>query len=150
GTQVAQGHLLAYFILLTLTSILAMFLLGEALVHDATGKFAAAGGLIPLAAGAMTMPALYRTVNSMTIFPNGRRVMAVGILIGATSSISISMLIIPRIGIYGPPTAIMLAFGGPLLFISVRSQLSNQPIEVPYFSLLRAILIAVAIALFFQ
>ncbi len=150
GAQVAQGQILAYFFLLCITSVLAMFLLGETLVHDATGDFAKAAGLIPLAAGAMTMPALFRTVNSMVLVPRGRKVFIVGIVFVAIAYIGLAMLIVPRIGIYGPPTAILCAFGAPLTYVSLRSQLSDKPIQVPYLSLLRAFAVAVAIGAFFE
>src|SRR5581483_8106299 len=117
GAQVAQGQILAYFFLLCITSVLAMFLLGETLVHDATGDFAKAAGLIPLAAGAMTMPALFRTVNSMVLVPRGRKVFIVGIVFVAIAYIGLAMLIVPRIGIYGPPTAILCAFRAPLTYV---------------------------------
>jgi O-antigen/teichoic acid export membrane protein len=150
GTQTAHGQLLAYFLLLCITSILAMFLLGEALVHDAAGDFASAGGLIPLAAAAMAMPALFRTVNSMAIEPRGRKPFVIGIVVVAVTYIGLAFLIVPKIGIYGPPTALLLGFVGPLLYVSLRSQLSEQPIEVPYWSLVRAVAVAVAIGVFFE
>ncbi len=150
GPDVAQGQLLAYFFLLCFTSILAMFLLGEALVHDATGDFASAAGLIPLSAGAMTMPALFRTLNSMAIHPKGRKTFIIGIVFVAVVYIGLAILIVPMIGIYGPPTAILIAFVGPVLYISLRSQLSEQPIDFPYWSTLRALGVAAGIAVFFQ
>jgi O-antigen/teichoic acid export membrane protein len=150
GDRVAHGQLLAYFLLLCLTAVLGVFMLGEALVRNATGDFTEAAGVIPLAAAAMTMPPLFRTLNSMTILPKGKKPLILGIMIVAISYIGLSLLIVPEIGIYGPPTAILAAFAGPVLFISVRSQMSEQPIEIPYWSLLRALAVALAIAGFFQ
>jgi O-antigen/teichoic acid export membrane protein len=149
GTQIAQGQLLAYFLLLCLTAVLGVFMLGEALVRNATGAFTEAAGVIPLAAAAMTMPPLFRTLKSTTIHPRGRKPMLVGIIIVAISYIGLALLIVPEIGIYGPPTAMLAAFAGPLLYIGVRSQTSEQPIEIPYWSLLRALVVAVAIGGFF-
>lgn len=150
GTPVAQGQLLAYFLLLCMTAVLGVFMVGEALVRNSSGAFTEAAGVIPLAAAAMTMPPLFRTLNSMTIFPKGRKPLIVGIIIVAASYIGLALLIVPEIGIYGPPTAVLAAFAGPVLYISVRSQMSDEPIEIPYWSLLRALAVAAAIAGFSQ
>jgi len=150
GRQVAQGQLLAYFVLLCITAILAMFLLGEAIVHDATGDFGEAAGLIPLAAGAMAMPALFRTVSSMAILPNKRRTFVLGIVVVALAYIGLAILIVPEIGIYGPPVAVLAAFAGPLTFVFLRSQLGEEPIDFPYWSILRALAVAVAIGALFE
>jgi O-antigen/teichoic acid export membrane protein len=150
GDRVAQGQLLAYFLLLCLTAVLAVFMLGEAMARNATGDFTEAAGLIPLAAAAMTMPPLFRTLKMTTIVPKGRKPLVVGIVVVALSYIGLCLVIVPEIGIYGPPTALLIAFVGPCLYILGRSQISKQPIEIPYRSLLRAIVVAVAIAGFFQ
>jgi len=68
GGPVAQGQLLAYFVLITLTAVLAMVLGGEILIQIGGPQFESAAPLIPLTAAAMSMPALYRTVNSVASF----------------------------------------------------------------------------------
>jgi hypothetical protein len=145
GQAVAQGQLLAYFVLLCLTAVLAMFLLGEAIVNDATGKFADAADLIPLSAAAMVMPALYRTVSGMAAYPNKRATFVVSTIFAAIVFVGVSLLIVPDIGIYGPPVAMLLGFAIPTVYMFGRSQLGSEPIDFPYFATLRATLVAVAL-----
>src|SRR5438093_1525156 len=73
GMAVANGQLLAYFWLITLTAVLAMVLGGEILIQIGGPSFESAAPIIPLTAGAMSMPALFRTVASMSVYPNKKR-----------------------------------------------------------------------------
>jgi Ca2+/Na+ antiporter len=57
---------------------------------------------------------------------------------------------VPRIGIAGAPVSVMLAFGLPCIFMFVKTQRGEEPIEFPYLGMARAILMAVAISLFFH
>ena len=66
---VANGQLLAYFWLITLTAVLAMVLGGEILIQIGGPAFESAAPIVPLTAAAMSMPALYRTVSSMADLP---------------------------------------------------------------------------------
>jgi O-antigen/teichoic acid export membrane protein len=150
GAQTAQGQLLAYFVLLCLTSVLIMFMLGEILVHDATGKFAAAGGLIPLSAAAMTMPALFRTISGMAIYPYKRPTFVASVLLAAAVYLGLAVLLSDMIGIYGPPVAMIVAFAIPSSYMFLRSQFGAEPIDFPYWSTLRAFVVAVALGGFFE
>jgi O-antigen/teichoic acid export membrane protein len=150
GTQVANGQLLSYFVLLCITAILGMVLLGLIFVHDATGHFQHAAGLLPLAAGAMTMPSLFRTVNGMAIYPDKRGTFVKLAAIAAVSYIGFTMLIVPRTGIYGPPEALLLAFLGPLVYIIIQSMRKGEPIDFPWPKMVLAAVIATAMGLFFH
>src|SRR5204863_8790899 len=67
GIAVAQGQMLAYFYLLTLTSILAMTLGGEILITVGGSKFASVAPVVPLTAASMTMvPMMRRSQHSAT------------------------------------------------------------------------------------
>ena len=74
GIAVAQGQLLAYFYLLTLTAILAMVLGGEILIVVGGPKFASVAPLVPLTAAAMSMPALFRTIAMSATYNNRRKI----------------------------------------------------------------------------
>ena len=83
GVAVAQGQLLAYFVLITLTAVLAMVLGGEILIQIGGPTFESAAPIIPLTAAAMSMPALYRTVSSMSTYPNKRRIFVIATICAA-------------------------------------------------------------------
>ena len=72
GTAVAKGQLLVYFCLLSMIAILAMVLGGQLIINQASPRFQQAAPLIPMTAAAMTMPALFRTINGQTFFPHKR------------------------------------------------------------------------------
>jgi len=73
GTAVAKGQLLAYFCLVCMIAILSMVLGGTLILHQANSQFQQAAPLIPITAAAMTMPALFRTMQKQTLNMNLRR-----------------------------------------------------------------------------
>jgi O-antigen/teichoic acid export membrane protein len=150
GNSVAQGQLLAYFVLIALTAVLAMVLAGELLINIASSQFASAAPLIPLTAGAMVMPALYRTVSGMSVYPRKRLTFVLSTIFAALAYVALCIVIIPRIGIYGAPVAMIIAFSVPALGMFLRSQLSSKAIDFPSWVMLRAVAVAVVIAVGFH
>ncbi|MEK6327203.1 MAG: oligosaccharide flippase family protein [Actinomycetota bacterium] len=144
GGPVAQGQLLAYFVLITLTAVLAMVLGGEILVQIGGPEFEEVASIVPLTAAAMSMPALYRTVNSMSNYPNKLRTFIIATVCAALfySGLMILLLSQTEIGIYAAPISMLLAFALPSTFIFLRSQLGAKPIEFPYLAMLQATLVA--------
>ncbi len=144
GVAVAQGQLLAYFVLITLTAVLAMVLGGEILIQIGGPSFESAAPIIPLTAAAMSMPALYRTVGSMSTYPNKRRVFVIATICAALFYLGLMLLLLSQteIGIYAAPISMLLAFMIPSTFMFLRSQLGAQPIEFPYLAMLQATLVA--------
>ena len=91
GIAVANGQMLAYFWLLTLTAVLAMVLGGEILIQIGGPQFESAAPLIPLTAGAMSMPALYRSVSQYASYPNKRRNFVLATILVAISYIGLML-----------------------------------------------------------
>ncbi|HYY73568.1 MAG TPA: oligosaccharide flippase family protein, partial [Solirubrobacterales bacterium] len=148
GVSVAQGQLLAYFVLVTLTAVLAMVLGGEILIQVGGPRFESAAPLVPLTAAAMSMPALYRTVSAMSTYSNKRRTFVIS-TIGAAllyAGVMVGLLSQTGIGIYAAPISMLLAFMIPSTFMFLRSQLGDEPIEFPYLPMLQATLVASGLA----
>jgi O-antigen/teichoic acid export membrane protein len=148
GVPVAQGQLLAYFVLITLTAVLAMVLGGEILIQIGGPQFESVAPIIPLTAAAMSMPALYRTVSSVSTYPNKLRIFVIATICAALVYVGLALLLLSQtdIGIYAAPISMLLAFMIPSTFMFVRSQLGAKPIEVPYLAMLQATLVASALA----
>jgi O-antigen/teichoic acid export membrane protein len=148
GLAVANGQLLAYFYLITLTAVLAMVLGGEILIQVAGHKFESAAPIIPLTAAAMSMPALYRTIGAMSSYPNKRRNFILATIFVALAYIGFMLLLLGEtgIGIYAAPISLLLAFGIPSTAMFLRSQLGDRPIDFPYLAMLEATGVAILIA----
>ena len=146
GPAIAQGQLLAYFVLITLTAVLAMVLAGEILIQIGGPRFESAAPIIPLTAAAMSMPALYRTVTSMAAYPNKRRTFIIATILAGIAYVPLMILFVPMFGIYGAPLSLLVTFAVPAVALFGRSQLGKDPIDFPYRAMLQATLIAAAIA----
>ncbi len=116
GVSVAQGQLLAYFVLITLTAVLAMVLGGEILIQIGGPEFESVAPIVPLTAAAMSMPALYRTVSSMSNYPNKRRIFIIATVGAALVYVGLVLLLLSQtdIGIYAAPISMLVAFMIPI------------------------------------
>ncbi len=152
GIAVANGQMLAYFWLLTLTAVLAMVLGGEIVIQIGGHRFESAAPLIPLTAGAMSMPALYRSVSQYASYPNKRRNFVLATILVAISYIGLMLLLLSGtgLGIYAAPISMLAAFLIPTIVMFTRSQLGPRPLEFPYLAMLLATLVATVIAVGFH
>jgi O-antigen/teichoic acid export membrane protein len=148
GIAVAQGQMLAYFYLLTLTAILAMTLGGEILIAVGGSKFESVAPLVPLTAAALTMVPLMRTIQMSATYSNRRRMFIGSVIFVAIAyvGICVGLLSFTNIGIYAPPIAMLTAFMIPSSAMFLRTQFGDTPIQFPYIPLMQATLVAVAIA----
>jgi O-antigen/teichoic acid export membrane protein len=146
GEQTEKGQLLGYFTLLCILAVLMMILLGEVIVEIAPPEYSDAAGLIPFAAAAFVMPALYRTVNQNTMLPNKRFVFVSGCMGAMAMFIALTLLLAPEIGTYAAPVAMLVAFAIPAGYMFVRCQRGNRPIDFPYREIITAAVLAAAVA----
>jgi O-antigen/teichoic acid export membrane protein len=148
GIAVAQGQLLAYFYLLTLTAILAMVLGGEILIAVGGQKFESVAPLVPLTAAAMSMPALFRTIAMSATYNNRRKIfVSSAVFVGCSYLLfCIGFLSFTNWGIYAPPIAVICAFMLPSTLMFGLSQLGKTPIKFPYALMAEATLVATALA----
>jgi hypothetical protein len=144
--------LLAYFWLLTLTAVLAMVLGGEILIQIGGDRFESAAPLIPLTAGAMSMPALYRSVAQYVSYPNKRRTFIIATVLVAISYIGFMLLLLSGtdLGIYSAPIAMLAAFLIPMTAMFIRAQRGPKAVDFPYLAMSLATLVAAAIAVGFH
>jgi O-antigen/teichoic acid export membrane protein len=152
GVAVANGQMLAYFWLITLTAVLAMVLGGEIVIQIGGDAFESAAPLIPLTAAAMSMPALYRSVSQFSRYPNKRRNFVVATVLVAVSYVGFMLLLLSGtdLGIYSAPIAMLAAFLIPMAIMFMRSQLSSRAIEFPYVAMSLATVVAAAIGVGFH
>ena len=151
GRSTSSGQLLAYFLLLSITSVLMMVLAGGVLIDVAPPEFAAAAGLIPFTAAALVMPALWRTINGQTVWPSKSRATFVAGTIGAALAfIAITILLAPEIGIYAAPVGMLIGLGVPVIYFFVRCQLGPSPMDFPYAAMGTVLALAVAIGVGYQ
>jgi O-antigen/teichoic acid export membrane protein len=148
GIAVANGQLLAYFYLITLTAILAMVLGGEILIAVGGGQFESVAALVPLTAAAMSMPALFRTIAMTTSYPNKRKFFVGSAVFVAVAfmGLCVALLAFTDWGIYSPPAAMIAAFMIPSTAMFALSQRGGKPIEFPYIPMIQATLVACALA----
>jgi O-antigen/teichoic acid export membrane protein len=148
GIAVAQGQMLAYFYLLTLTAILAMTLGGEILIAVGGEKFASVAPLVPLTAAAMTMVPMMRTIQMSATYSNRRRMFIGSVMFVAFAYVGlcIGLLSQTNIGIYAPPIAMIVAFSIPSVAMFLRTQFGETPIKFPYLPMAQATVVAVSIA----
>ena len=146
GRATSSGQLLAYFLLLSITSVLMMVLGGGVLIDIAPPEFAAAAGLIPFTAGAMVMPALWRTINGQTGWPSkSRATFVIGTIGAALAFIGITIALAPEIGIYAAPIGMLVGLGIPVIYFFCRDQFGPKPMEFPYREIATAIALAAVI-----
>jgi O-antigen/teichoic acid export membrane protein len=148
GIAVANGQLLAYFYLITLTAILAMVLGGEILIAVGGGQFESVAALVPVTAAAMSMPALFRTIAMTTSYPNKRKFFVGSAVFVAVAFMGLctALLAFTDWGIYAPPAAMIVAFMIPSTAMFAMSQLGGKPISFPYIPMIQATLVACALA----
>lgn len=151
GRATSSGQLVGYFLLLCISSILIMVIGGEVLIGVAPPAYAAAAGLIPFSAAALTMPALWRTINGQMGWPEKGRVHFVVGTIGAVLIfVGGTVLLAPEIGIYAAPISMLAGFAVPMTYFVVRCQRGPNRIEFPTSELAKASAIAAVIGVAFH
>ena len=146
GHAIARGQLLGYFLLVCIVGILAMVLAADAVVDVAPATYAGAAALVPLTAAAFVMGPLYRTMNGQaTWLGKTRKVFVIGAVLAALLFIGVTAALAPVIDVYAAPVGMLVGFGLPSLYLFVRSQSGERPMQFPY----REIGIAIGLAILF-
>ena len=150
GSAIARGQLLSYFCLVAIIAILSMELAGQLIINQASARFQAAAPIIPLTAASMSMVPLFRTICGSAAIPKKRRWFILSTVWAGFTFVGWMMLLVPHVGIAGAPLAVIMGFGIPSVFMFVRTQRGEEPLNFPYLAMGRAIAMAVAIALGFH
>src|SRR5204863_6880763 len=90
--------------------------------------FKSAAPIIPLTALAMSMPALYRTISSMSVYPNKKKTFIFATIVVAILYVGLMLMLLGNtsFGIYTAPISLLIAFWIPSLFMFFRSQLGQE------------------------
>lgn len=146
GRATARGQQLTYFLLLCVIALFGASLGAQVLAHLAPSGYGDAAPLVPLVALAVMGPSVMRSVSQAVQIPNKRITFILGAVVAALTFIGLGILLIPPIGVAGAPIAMFIAFSIPALFMLVRSQLGREPVELAYWKVIAAALIAAALA----
>lgn len=124
--------LVTYFMLITFGLLLIVGVFAEELVKIAAGSYAGAAGVIPLAAAAFACHGLYILVYRASEAPNLRRWFIGLSVASAVAFVIAAILLIPRLGIYGPSTAAIVGWSVGILGLFVKSQRGPKPVPYQY------------------
>lgn len=144
GRAVARGQELAYFVLLCVTTLLAVVLATELLVRLAPSGYSGAAPLIPLLAAGLMGPSIMRQVSRSVAIPRKRLNFILSVVSAALIFIGLTVLLAPEIDAYAAPVSMMVAFAIPGGYLMLRGQLGPKPVRVPYRALAAATALAAA------
>jgi O-antigen/teichoic acid export membrane protein len=145
GAGNARGIQLGYFLLMLIGVLLAITLFARALGKIAPEGYADAAALIPLLSAGMVAPTVYRMFSKTTKFKNKPRWFIGGAMTAAALFIGLCLVLIPPLGIWAPPLAMMIAFSVPGTAIMIKGQRGRSPAELPTRSFAIAASTAIAI-----
>jgi hypothetical protein len=128
-------------------TMLATTVLATAMVRIAPESYSDAAPLIPLIAGGLVAPTIYRMINKSVKYADKRIPFIVGAVVAMLLFIGLALLLIPELGVEGAPLAMIGAFIPPSLYVFYRSQRGRSPIRMPWRPMFLATLLAVAVAL---
>ncbi len=145
GAGTTRGIQLGYFLLILVTVLLAVTLAAGALGRISPDGYGEAAQLIPLLSAGLVAPTVYRMLAKTCKFKNKPRWFIGGAVVAAFLFIVISLLLIPPLGIWAPPIAMMIAFAVPSIALLVKGQRGRSPADLPIRSFAAAAVTAVAI-----
>ena len=146
GVGEARGTQFGYFTLVLAGTMLATAVMATVLVRVAPDSYSDAAPLIPLIAGGLVAPTVYRMVNKSVKYANKRVPFIAGAVVAMFLFIGLALLLVPELGVDGAPLAMIGAFVPPSLYIYYRSQRGRSPIKMPWRSMALSCGLAVAIA----
>ena len=146
GVGTARGTQFGYFWIMLAGTMLATTVMATVMVRIAPPAYAGAAPLIPLVAGGLVAPTVYRMTNKSVKYADKRVPFIIGAIVAMLLFIGLSLLLIPEWGVKGTPLAIMGAFLPPTIFVFVKSQAGRSPIRLPWRSMIVATLVAVVVA----
>ncbi|HET6830107.1 MAG TPA: hypothetical protein VFH44_02035, partial [Solirubrobacterales bacterium] len=147
GVGNARGVQFGYFWFVLAGTMLMTTVLATVMVRAAPASYAAAAPLIPLVAGGLVAPTVYRMVNKSVKYADKRVPFIVGAVVAMIAFVALCVVLVPEIGVEGAPLAMMAAFVPPTAYIFIRSQRGRSPIILPWRQMFVCSALAVAVAL---
>lgn len=146
GVGTARGTQFGYFWIMLAGTMLATTVMATVMVRVAPPAYAGAAPLIPLVAGGLVAPTVYRMTNKSVKYADKRVPFIIGAVIAMLLFIGLSLLFIPQWGVKGAPLAMIGAFLPPTIFVFLKSQRGRSPIRLPWRPMIIATIVAVAVA----
>lgn len=131
GAGTARGIQLGYFLIMLAGVLLAVSLAARALGRISPEGYGEAASLIPLLSAGLVAPTVYRMLNKTAKFKNKSVWFIAGAVVAASIFIGASLLLIPPLGIWAPPVAMLIGFAVPALAITVKGQRGQSPAALP-------------------
>ena len=145
GAGTTRGIQLGYFLLILVAVLLAVTLAARALGRISPDGYGDAAHLIPLLSAGLVAPTVYRMLAKTCKFKNKPRWFIGGAVLAALLFVGISLLLIPPLGIWAPPIAMMIAFAVPSIALLAKGQRGRSPADLPVRSFAAASLTAIAV-----
>ncbi len=145
GAGTTRGIQLGYFLLMLTGVLLAITLFARALGRISPDGYGDAAELIPLLAAGLVAPTVYRMLSKTAKFKEKSRYFIGGAVLAALTFVGTCLLLIPPLGIWAPPIAMMVAFSIPSLAIMIKGQRGRSPADLPTRSFAIAASSAIAI-----
>ena len=146
GVGTARGTQFGYFWVMLAGTMLATTVMATVMVRVAPPSYAGAAPLIPLVAGGLVAPTVYRMTNKSVKYADKRVPFIIGAVVAMFIFVGLCLVLIPELGVDGAPLAMMGAFLPPTLFVFFKSQRGRSPIILPWRSMFVATFAAVAVA----
>jgi len=146
GVGTARGIQLGYFTVMLAGTLLATTVLATVMVRVAPASYSDAAPLIPLIAGGLVAPTVYRMVNKSVKYADKRVPFIAGAVVAMLLFIGLSLLLVPQLGTEGAPLAMIGAFLPSTAYVFFRSQRGRSPIHLPWRAMLLSGGLAVAVA----
>ncbi len=131
GAGTARGIQLGYFLIMLAGVLLAVSLAARALGRISPDGYGEAASLIPLLSAGLVAPTVYRMLNKTAKFKHKSVYFIVGAVLAALIFIGACLLLIPPLGIWAPPIAMLVAFAIPALAVTVKGQRGQSPAVLP-------------------
>lgn len=122
----------SYFVIATLWVILAASLLSQQLVKLAGPAFGGAADLIPLTATAWGFHGLYVAVYRTSNFRDKRKAFIVLTVVGALTFVLGGIVLVPALGLYGAPLAVILGWSIGTFGLWLLGQRGDTPTPYEY------------------
>ncbi len=132
GVGNARGIQFGYFTFVLAATMLMTTVMATVMVRIAPASYASAASLIPLVAGGLVAPTVYRMVNKSVKYADKRVPFIIGAVGAMIAFVVLTMLLVGPIGVKAAPISMMLAFAIPTVFVFLKSQRGRSPIVLPW------------------
>jgi O-antigen/teichoic acid export membrane protein len=146
GVGNARGIQFGYFWFVLAGTMLMTTVMATVMVRVAPSSYASAAPLIPLVAGGLVAPTVYRMINKSVKYADKRVPFIIGAVVAMLAFVGLCVLLVPSVGVEAAPLAMMAGFAIPTVYVFARSQRGRTPIILPWRQMIVCSVLAVAIA----